>query len=164
MKKFNMLTQRLDEYFSECVESNNFFIGEKIGQTFQEVILPHALADCSKLSLNSDNKFFVEIYEDKDGIAWLCEYTYEDITYEEYMLYLYRLSIDFYTIEDEWINDSDGNLKRIIKKIRIDNIHLQDIEELKTSIDTIIKNNLIDNYDKEQIKVVKQYIDANKQI
>lgn len=164
MKKFNMLTQRLDEYFSECVESNNFFIDKKIGQTFQEVILPHALTDYSKLSLNSDNKFFVEIYEDKDGIAWLCEYTYEDITYEEYMLYLYRLSIDFYTIEDEWINDSDGNLKRIIKKIRIDNIHLQDIEELKTSIDTIIKNNLIDNYDKEQIKVVKQYIDANKQI
>ena len=159
-----MLTQRLDEYFSECVESNNFFIDKKIGQTFQEVILPHALTDYSKLSLNSDNKFFVEIYEDKDGIAWLCEYTYEDITYEEYMLYLYRLSIDFYTIEDEWINDSDGNLKRIIKKIRIDNIHLQDIEELKTSIDTIIKNNLIDNYDKEQIKVVKQYIDANKQI
>ena len=161
MKKFNMFTQRLDEYFSECVESNKFFIDGKIKQTFQEVILPHALTNDSKLSLNSDNKYFAEIYEDEDGISWLREYTSEDITYEEYMLYLYRLSIGFEAIEDEWINDSDGNLKRIIKKLRIDNIHLQDIEELKTSIDIITKNNLIDNYNKEQIKVVKQYIDAN---
>lgn len=161
MKKFNMFTQRLDEHFSECVESNKFFIDGKIKQTFQEVILPHALTDDSKLSLNIDNKYFAEIYEDKDGIAWLCEYTSEDITYEEYMLYLYRLLIDFEAIEDEWINDNDGNLKRIIKKLRIDNIHLQDIEKLKTTLDIITKNNLIDNYDKEQIKVVKQYIDAN---
>lgn len=161
MKKFNMFTQRLDEHFSECVESNKFFIDGKIKQAFQEVILPHALTDDSKLSLNIDNKYFAEIYEDKDGIAWLCEYTSEDITYEEYMLYLYRLLIDFEAIEDEWINDNDGNLKRIIKKLRIDNIHLQDIEKLKTTLDIITKNNLIDNYDKEQIKVVKQYIDAN---
>ena len=96
--KYNLYTQRLDNYFSSCIESNKFYDDGTIEQTFEEIILPHALEKDSKLYLNADNKFYVEIYEDKYGIVWICSYTSKDISNEEYMLYQFRLSVVFKVI------------------------------------------------------------------
>ena len=162
MNKYNLYTQRLDNYFSSCIESNKFYDDGTIEQTFEEIILPHTLEKDSKLYLNADNKFYVEIYEDKDGIVWICTYTSKDISNEEYMLYQFRLSIVFNVIEDEWKNDIDGKLKRIIKKIKIHDICMNDIEELKEIIKTIDINNLADNYRKEVIETVNKYIEKGE--
>ena len=159
MNKYNLYAQRLDNYFSSCIESNKFYEDGTIDKTFEEIILPHALEKDSKLYLNADNKFYVEIYEDKDGIVWICSYTSKDISNEEYMLYQFRLSIVFNVIEDEWKNDIDGKLKRIIKKIKIHDIYMHDKEELKEIIKTIDINNLADNYRKEVIETVNKYIE-----
>ena len=164
MNKYNLYTQRLDNYFSSCIESNKFYDDRTIEQTFEEIILPHALEKDSKLYLNADNKFYVEIYEDKDGIVWICTYTSKDISNEEYMLYQFRLSVVFNVIEDEWKNDIDGKLKRIIKKIKIHDIYMHDIEELKEIIKTIDINNLADNYRKEVIETVNKYINKEENI
>lgn len=93
MDKYNLYTQRLDNYFSSCIESNKFYDDGAIEQSFEEIILPHALEKDSKLYLNADDKFYVEIYEDKYGIALICTYTSKDISNEEYMLYQFRLSL-----------------------------------------------------------------------
>lgn len=162
MNKYNLYTQRLDNYFSSCIESNKFYDDRTIEQTFEEIILPHALEKDSKLYLNADDKFYVEIYEDKDGIVWICTYTSKDISNEEYMLYQFRLSVVFNVIEDEWKNDIDGKLKRIIKKIKIHDIYMHDIEELKEIIKTIYINNLADNYRKEVIETVNKYIEKEE--
>ena len=159
MYKYNLYTQRLDNYFSSCIESNKFYDGGTIEQAFDEIILPHALEKDSKLYLNADNKFYVEIYEDKDGIVWICSYTSKDISNEEYMLYKFRLTVVFKAIEDEWQNDIDGKLKRIIKKIKIHDIYMHDKEQLKEIIKTIDINNLKDNYRKEVIETVNKYIE-----
>ena len=159
MNKYNLYTQRLDNYFSSCIESNKFYDDRTIDQSFEEIILPHALEKDSKLYLNADNKFYAEIYEDKDGIVWICTYTSKDISNEEYMLYQFRLSIVFNVIEDEWKNDIDGKLKRIIKKIKIHDIYMHDKEEFKEIIKTIDINNLADNYRKEVIETVNIYIE-----
>ena len=159
MNKYNLYTQRLDNYFSSCIESNKFYDDRTIDQSFEEIILPHALEKDSKLYLNADNKFYAEIYEDKDGIVWICTYTSKDISNEEYMLYQFRLSIVFNVIEDEWKNDIDGKLKRIIKKIKIHDIYMHDKEQLKEIIKTIDINNLADNYRKEVIETVNIYIE-----
>ena len=164
MNKYNLYTQRLDNYFSSCIESNKFYDDRTIEQSFEEIILPYALEKDSKLYLNADNKFYVEIYEDKDGIAWICSYTSKDISNEEYMLYQFRLSVVFNVIEDEWKNDIDGKLKRIIKKIKIHDIYMHDKEELKEIIKTIDINNLADNYRKEVIEIVNKYIEKGEKI
>ena len=162
MNKYNLYTQRLDNYFSSCIESNKFYEDGTIDQSFEEIILPHALEKDSKLYLNADNKFYVEIYEDKYGIAWICTYTSKDISNEEYMLYQFRLSVVFKVIEDEWKNDIDGKLKRIIKKINIHDIYMHDKEQLKEIIKTIDINNLADNYRKEVIETVNKYIEKEE--
>ena len=162
MNKYNLYTQRLDNYFSSCIESNKFYEDGTIDQSFEEIILPHALEKDSKLYLNADNKFYVEIYEDKYGIAWICTYTSKDISNEEYMLYQFRLSVVFKVIEDEWKNDIDGKLKRIIKKINIHDIYMHDKEQLKEIIKTIDINNLTDNYRKEVIEIVNKYIEKGE--
>lgn len=164
MNKYNLYTQRLDNYFSSCIESNKFYDDGTIDQSFEEIILPHALEKDSKLYLNADNKFYVEIYEDKDGIVWICSYTSKDISNEEYMLYQFRLSVVFNVIEDEWKNDIDGKLKRIIKKIKIHDIYMHDKEELKEIIKTIDINNLADNYRKEVIETVNKYIETGEKL
>ena len=162
MDKYNLYTQRLDNYFSSCIESNKFYDDGIIDQSFEEIILPHGLEKDSKLYLNADNKFYVEIYEDKDGIVWICTYTSKDISNEEYMLYQFRLSVAFEVIEDEWNNDIDGKLKRIIKKIKIHDIYMHDKEQLKEIIKTIDINNLTDHYRKEALEVVKEYIEKGE--
>ena len=106
MNKYNLYTQRLDNYFSSCIESNKFYDDGTIEQTFEEIILSHALEKDSKLYLNADNKFYVEIYEDKNGIDWICTYTSKDISNDEYMLYQFRLSVVFNVIKDEWKNET----------------------------------------------------------
>lgn len=164
MNKYNLYTQRLDNYFSSCIESNKFYDDRTIDQAFEEIILPNALEKDSKLYLNADNKFYVEIYEDKDGIVWICTYTSKDISNEEYMLYKFRLSIVFNVIEDEWKNDIDGKLKRIIKKIKIHDICMNDKEELKEIIKSIDINNLADNYRKEVIETVNKYIEKGEKL
>ena len=164
MDKYNLYTQRLDNYFSSCIESNKFYDDGTIEQTFEEIILPHALEKDSKLYLNADNKFYVEIYEDKDGIVWICSYTSKDISNEEYMLYQFRLSVVFNVIEDEWQNDIDGKLKRIIKKIKIHDIYMHDKEQLKEIIKTIDINNLKDHYRKEVIETVNKYIEKGEKL
>lgn len=164
MIKYNLYTQRLDNYFSSCIESNKFYDDGTIDQSFEEIILPHALEKDSKLYLNADNKFYVEIYEDKDGIVWICSYTSKDISNEEYMLYQFRLSVVFNVIEDERNNDIDGKLKRIIKKIKIHDIYMHDKEELKEIIKTIDINNLADNYRKEVIETVNKYIETGEKL
>ena len=158
MNKYNLYTQRLDNYFSSCIESNKFYDDGIIEQTFEEIILPHALEKDSKLYLNADNKFYVEIYEDKDGIVWICTYTSKDISNDEYMLYQFRLSVVFKVIEDEWKDDIDGKLKRIIKKLKIHDIYMHDKEQLKEIINIIDINNLHDDYRKGLIETVKNYI------
>lgn len=77
------------------------------------------------------------------------------MTDEKYQLYLFRLCITFKVIEDEWINKKDENTKRIIKKLKIHDIYLQDVEQVKKMLDIINENNLIDNYDEEQIQLLK---------
>ena len=162
MEKYNLYTQRLDNYFSSCIESNKFYDDDIIDQTFEEIILPHALEKDSKLYLNADNKFYVEIYEDKDGIVWICSYTSKDISNEEYMLYQFRLSVVFKVIEDEWKDDIDGKLKRIIKKLKIHDIYMHDKEQLKEIINIIDINNLHDDYRKDVIETVKNYIEKGE--
>lgn len=162
MNKYNLYTQRLDNYFSSCIESNKFYDDGTIEQSFEEIILPHALEKDSKLYLNADDKFYVEIYEDKDGIDWICSYTSKDISNEEYMLYQFRLSVVFNVIEDEWKNDIDGKLKRIIKKIKIHDIYMHDKEQLKEIIKTIDINNLKDHYRKEALEIVNKYIEKKE--
>lgn len=158
MEKFNLFTEKLDDYFSRCIESNKFNSDGKIEQTFKEIILPHALTEDSKLSFNGD-KFFVEIYEDKDGVILKDVYTSKNITNEEYLLYQFRLTISFKVIEDGWVKEDDGSLKRIIKKLKIYDIYLHDKEQLNEILNTIDKNNLIGNrYSKEMIKIIKNYI------
>ena len=164
MDKYNLYTQRLDNYFSSCIESNKFYDDGIIEQTFEEIILPHALEKDSKLYLNADNKFYVEIYEDKDGIVWICTYTSKDISNEEYMLYQFRLSVVFKVIEDEWKDDIDGKLKRIIKKIKIHDIYMHDKEQLKEILNIIDINNLHDDYRKEVLETVKNYIEKGENI
>ena len=164
MEKYNLYTQRLDNYFSSCIESNKFYDDGTIEQTFDEIILPHALEKDSKLYLNADDKFYVEIYEDKDGIVWICSYTSKDISNEEYMLYQFRLSVVFKVIEDEWKDDIDGKLKRIIKKIKIHDIYMHDKEQLKEIINIIDINNLHDDYRKEALEVVKEYIEKGEKL
>ena len=162
MEKYNLYTQRLDNYFSSCIESNKFYDDGTIEQTFEEIILPHALEKDSKLYLNADNRFYVEIYEDKDGIVWICTYTSKDISNEEYMLYQFRLSVVFKVIEDEWKDDIDGKLKRIIKKLKIHDIYMHDKEQLKEIINIIDINNLHDDYRKEVLETVKNYIEKGE--
>ena len=162
MDKYNLYTQRLDNYFSSCVESNKFNDDGTIEQTFEEIILPHALEKDSKLYLNADNKFYAEIYEDKDGIVWICTYTSKDISNDEYLLYQFRLTIVFEVIEDKWKNDINGKLKRIINKIKIHDIYIHDKEQLKEIIKTIDINNLHDHYRKEVIEAVKNYIEKGE--
>lgn len=162
MDKYNLYTQRLDNYFSSCIESNKFYDDGIIDQSFEEIILPHALQKDSKLYLNADDKFYVEIYEDKDGIVWICSYTSKDISNEEFMLYQFRLSVVFKVIEDEWKDDIDGKLKRIIKKLKIHDIYMHDKEQLKEIINIIDINNLHDDYKKEVLETVKNYIDKGE--
>ena len=162
MEKYNLYTQRLDNYFSSCIESNKFYDDGTIEQQFEEIILPHALEKDSKLYLNADNRFYVEIYEDKDGIVWICTYTSKDISNEEYMLYQFRLSVVFKVIEDEWKDDIDGKLKRIIKKLKIHDIYMHDKEQLKEIINIIDINNLHDDYRKEVLETVKNYIEKGE--
>ena len=162
MDKYNLYTQRLDNYFSSCIESNKFYDDGIIDQSFEEIILPHALQKDSKLYLNADDKFYVEIYEDKDGIVWICSYTSKDISNEEFMLYQFRLSVVFKVIEDEWKDDIDGKLKRIIKKLKIHDIYMHDKEQLKEIINIIDINNLHDDYRKEVLETVKNYIDKGE--
>ena len=145
------MKERLDEYFSDCLQlmAND---NDK-SYTHKEIILPHALTEDSIISLNEDNKFFADIFEDEDGIYWLNRYTSEDITDKEFLLYNFRFCISFECIEDEW----DENIRNL-KKIKIHEVKLNNKEKVKEHYNYIIENNLIDRYDPIEIQEVKKFI------
>ena len=150
------IKQRLDEYFSDCLQ---LMVNDNDKQyIYKEIILPNALTEDSIISLNEDNKYFADIFEDEDDIYWINRYTSEDITEAEFLLYNFRFCISFECIEDEWINERDENLKRILKKIKIHEIKLHNKETVKEQYNYIIENNLLGRYDPVQIEEVKKFI------